>query len=214
MFEFHNIFLFYRPNELHTENLLSTDSTFHEKILEIGLKLESIIVTANTSMQGLIAIFFVSIVALLTTFSFQIVSTLGLNHSGTENIRNVHVSALSFGVALFLLRFHRLMRSGQQLLIKVKQSKRALENSILSLKSTSILSEKGKTNLSVLRKRLEMYQYLPPISPYGIFGLSNKTFCATLATMISYIIILVKLRGMDTSEKFTDINLLNATTIS
>ena len=139
---------------------------------------------------------------------------MSLNDLIAPNIRNLHVSALSGGVALYLFRFYRLMSSGQRLLIKVKQSKRALENSIINIKSTSSLSEKCKKDFSVLRKRLEVYQYLPPISPYGIFGLSNKTFCATLATMISYIIILVKLRGMDTSKTLTDISLLNATTIS
>ena len=78
-------------------------------------------------------------ILILTIFCFQIASSLGLNALIAPNIRNLHVSALSGGVALYLFRFYRLMSSGQRLLIKVKQSKRALENYILGLKSTSIL---------------------------------------------------------------------------
>ena len=195
------------------EKLLNHHSTYQEEILEIGLKLENIIVATNVSTQGLIAVFFASSISVLTTFCFQIVSTLGLNHLGTENIRNVHVSALSFGVMLYLLRFHRLMNSGQRLLMKVKQSKRALENNIIGIKSTFSFSHESNNSLSVLRKRLEVYQYLPPMSPFGIFSLSNKTFYATLATIISYIIILIKLRGADTSKSSNDLSSFNSTTV-
>ena len=42
-----------------------------------------------------------------------------------------------------------------------------------------------------------MYQYAAPISPYAVFSLNNKTFCATVATIITYIVILIKLRGVE-----------------
>ena len=36
-----------------------------------------------------------------------------------------------------------------------------------------------------------------PIAPFSIFNLSIKTFVATLATIITYIVILIRMRGME-----------------
>ena len=70
------------------------------------------------------------------------------------------------------------------------------------------MSKKSTDEISLLQRRLEVYNYLHPISPHSIFGLSNRTFCGTLATIITYIVVLVKVRGVETSKtsNYTNIN--------
>ena len=56
-----------------------------------------------------------------------------------------------------------------------------------------------------------MYQYVAPISPYSVFGVNNKTFCATLATVVTYIVILIKLRGLGNSKVASNVQIFNET---
>ena len=107
------------------------------------------------------------------------------------------LTGLTFGVAMYLMRFYYVMNSGEQLAAKIKQSRRALEDALINEVSPCSLTENDKYKLSALRRRLEAYQHLYPISPYSVFSLSNKTFCATLATTITYIIVLIKWRDME-----------------
>ena len=65
----------------------------------------------------------------------------------------------------------------------------------------------------MLQKRLEVYQYISPISPYSAFGLNNKTFCATLATIISYIVIMIKLRGVENAKAASSLRIINETVL-
>ena len=164
--------------------------------MEIGLKLENIIITANIAIQGFIATFYVGILICLVALFFTIVSTLGLNDSTTGNLKVILASWGIVGAIMFLLRFYRLMNSGDRLWRKVKQSTRIFENKFI-VNDYIELKDKTRQKSYVLQKRLDVYQYLPPILPYAIFGLCRKTFFATLATIISYVVILIKLRGVD-----------------
>ena len=155
--------------------------------------------------------FCASTVACLIIICFQIVAHLGLNDVLTGSKKYSIVIALSFGVVMYLMRFYSLMKSGQQLSIKVKLSRRMLEDVFINEEKVFNLPKKGNDKLSVLRKRLEVYQYLNPISPYAVFGLSNRTFCATLATTITYIVVLIKLRGLESSNTFSNIDVANET---
>ena len=133
---------------------------------------------------------------------YHIVSSLGLNNIISGKLKFLQIIGGCFAAAMYLVRFYSLMNSGQQLSIKVKQSRRAFENNIIL---NGYIETKDTCKQNVLQKRLEVYQYVSPISPYALFGLNNKTFYATLATIISYIVILIKLRGMDNS--MTPINI-------
>lgn len=165
------------------------------QVLDIGLQLESVIVAANRSIQGLIATSCVNIIGGLIVVIYNIVSSLGLNELATGNLKILQVSAASVSTVMYLTRFYRLMNSGQQLSYKLARSRRAFENKIIL---NGYIETKDTCKQNVLQKRLDVYQYVCPISPYALFGLNNKTFYATLATIISYIVILIKLRGMDT----------------
>ena len=76
----------------------------------------------------------------------------------------------------------------------LRESRLNLEEILFDL-PLSKLNEEEVNKITILRSRLESYQLIPPITPYGIFSLNNRTFVATLATMITYIVVLVKLRG-------------------
>ena len=158
--------------------------------------MENIILAANHAIQGLIATFFIGIVVCLVTIFFGIVSTLSLNDSATGYLKVIHATGGIIEAAMFLFRFYRLMNSGDILWKKVKQSRRAFENKII-LNDSIEIKDNVKQKSYVLQKRLDVYQYVSPISPYAVFGLCSKTFFATLATVISYVVILIKLRGVD-----------------
>ena len=102
------------------------------------------------------------------------------------------------------------MNSGQQLSIKVRQTRRVFENNII-LKESNGATDDCRQKLYILQRRLEIYQYVSPISPYAVFGLNNKTFCATLATIISYVVILIKLRGVESPKSATSLQSTNET---
>ena len=161
---------------------------------------ERLIIPANRATQGLIMIFFTSSIASLIVVCFLIVSLFGLNdtkeHSGNHIIAPCYILI----AVLYLIRIYCIMESGQRVAIKVKQSRRALED-VLMIKEMESLASKGNCDkLYVLHKRLEVYQYIVPIAPYTVFTLNNKTFCTTLASVITYIVILIKLRGVETSK--------------
>ena len=197
---------------LHSEFPIQHEFTSKiiDENLEIGLKLENIIQSANNATQGLNTTFFIGIVLSLVVQFFLVVSTLGLNNSSTGILSVLYVSGSTINVAMFLLRFYRLMNCGDKLWRKVKQSRRTLENAIMLNDSIGI-KEKDRQKSYVLQKRLDVYQYLPPISPYSAFGLCGKTFSATLATVISYVVILIKLRGADDKHAVITSRAINGT---
>ena len=177
----------------------------------MGLKVERLITTANCATQGLIMTFFASTIACLIIICFQLVAHLGLNDVFTGIKKTSMVTGLCFVIVMYLMRFYSLMKSGQLLTIKIKQVRRTLEDSLIQQDAPFNLTDKSSDKLSVLRKRLEVYQYLSPISPYAVFGLSNRAFCATLATTVTYIIVLIKLRGMESSKTDSTIDTVNKT---
>ena len=183
----------------------------NDTVIEIGLEIESLIIKVNCTTQDFIMVFCVSVIANVIVICFQIVASLGLNDELTGCIKISIVAALSFAVFMYLVRFYNLMKSGQRLAINVKQSRRALEDVMINQIKLRGLSEKAIDKLSVLHGRLEVYQYQHPISPYSIFGLSNRTFCGTLATIITYIVVLVKVRGVETSNTLSNSNTINQT---
>ena len=183
-------------------------------VIEIGLKIERLIIDVNRATQGLIMTFCISSIACLILSCFQIVAYLGLNALATENWHCVYVAGCISLVVMFLIRIYSLMKSGQQLAVQVKKSRRILDDVMIKEDEPCNINGRSCDKISVLRKRLEVYQYLNPISPYSVFGLSNRTFCATLASMVTYLIVLIKLRGVETSTTSSDLNTMNDTVLT
>ena len=143
---------------------------------------------------------------------FLIVADLGLNDDTQKyNGKNLITTCHSLVAVLYLIRIYSIMASGEQLAVKVKQARRVLDD-VLMKENMAFIENKGECDkVYVLRKRLEVYQYLSPIAPYAVFNLSIKTFCTTLATVITYIVVLIKLQGVETSKATTKVIEANST---
>ena len=186
-----------RPNESDSDSHPSNSEIFqNNEIIEIGLKLEKIIVATNRATEGLIATIFASHIVCLVFVCYHVISSLGLNDAITERLRMWQTMAGSFTAAMYLIRLYTLMNAGQILSVKITQVRRMFENYVF-LKEYKGANDESSSKSYLLQKRLEMYQYAAPISPYAVFSLNNKTFCATVATIITYIVILIKLRGVE-----------------
>ena len=169
-------------------------------VIDLGLELERLIITVNCAIQDFIMVFCASLIATLIITCFLIVASFGLNDELTGWVKSSIVAALCFALFMYLVRFYNLMKSGEVLAINVKKSRRALEDIMINQSKVNSLSQKAINKISVLHRRLEVYHFLQPISPHSIFGLSTRTFCGTLATVITYIVVLVKVRGVETSS--------------
>ena len=172
---------------------------YGDGIVELGLQLEHLIIATNHATQGFIATIFTSHILCLVLICYQVVSALGLNEATTGVLKILQVASGSFAAVMYLVRLYSLMNAGQQLSVKVQQARRTFENKII-LEDSKRINEEYKHKSHMLQKRLEMYQYVAPISPYSVFGVNNKTFCATLATVVTYMVILIKLRGVVNSK--------------
>ena len=182
-------------------------------VINTGLEIESLIQGANRAMQGLIATWYISSLIPLMTCLFQLVTILALNDVPTVEGRFIIAAFCTFTSFMYLTRLYILMNSGQTLGNWIKRSKRALDDIIMSQDATpsKIKDSQNGYQLFVLRKRLEVYQLIFPITPYSVFSLSNRTFCATLATIVGYIVVFIKFRGMETSSSQSVLNGSNET---
>ena len=176
------------------------------ELIRFGLSIEHLIVLANKATQELVMVFFSSSIASLTVMCFLIVADLGLNNATQEySGKNLLTTCHCLVAVLYLIRVYSIMASGQQLSVKVKQARRVLDDVIMK-ENTAFVANKGECDkIYVLRKRLEVYQYLSPIAPYGVFALSSKTFCTTLASVITYLVVLIKLQGAETSKSAPEV---------
>ena len=133
--------------------------------IDIGLRIEKVVKTANKVSQGLIMTCYTSSLLSLTILSFQLVSSLGLNDVHTDVNRVLVASTCLFSVLMYLIRLYILMKSGEILRNNIQRSMRVLEDIIIGQRLSSKLKEESCNNLFILRKRLEAYQLLYPIAP-------------------------------------------------
>jgi len=171
------------------------DKVFHDGYkVDTGLKLEKLVGTTNNALQGLTSSTYIYSIYIMIAFSFQMLSNVLSNAVHTTQSKLLWCIIGILVVFMYLMRLKFLMRSGQMLSNTIKESRISLEE-ILIENPPSTMKEEEVNKITTLRSRLECFQLTPPITPYGIFSLNNKTFFATLATMITYIVVLVKLRG-------------------
>ena len=166
----------------------------NERVIDLGLALEKLILTMNNSTRGLITTFYAGTVFSCILISFQLAATLKAEDFKCSSERKLILCGYIFASLMYLTRLYFLMDSGQQLGTIVNQSKRALEEYSLAQESAFQLTSHYSSKLMVLQKRLDTYQLVHPISPYSVFNLSRKTFYSTLAAILTYIVVLIKLR--------------------
>ena len=180
-------------------------------LIDLGLRIERLVLAANQPTQGLAMIFFIVSIASLVVYCYMIIAYVGLSDMQEYTEKYMLPTCHSLIVILFLSRIYSIMASGQRLTVKVKQSKSALEDNIIKRDMSSIANKIQLDKVYLLYRRLEVYQYLSAIEPYAIFTLSNKTFCAVLGSTITYMVVLLKLRGLETCKGPT-VAILNNTT--
>ena len=177
------------------------ESSTNERVIDLGFSLERLIPTMNNAIRGLITTFYSGTVISCIMISFQLAATLKAEDFDSSDERQLIFCGYIFSTLMYLTRLYFLMNSGQRLGNSVAQSKRALEEYTLTHESAYQLTAQYSTKLKVLQKRLDTYQLVHPISPYSVFNLSRKTFYSTLALIITYIVVLIKLREPKQGDK-------------
>ena len=170
------------------------ESSQNERIIDLGLSLEKLVLTMNNTIRELLTTFYTATVLSCILISSQLTTTLKADDFSCSNERKIILCGYIFSSLMYLTRLYFLMDSGQRLGTSINQSKRALEEHTLANESAFVLTTHYSEKLKVLQKRLDTYQLVHPISPYSMYNLSRKTFYSTLALIITYIVILIKLR--------------------
>jgi len=166
----------------------------HENLIDLGLSLEKLIVKANNTTRVFITACYFGSVASCVMIAFQLAAMVKTEDFNYSDERKLIIFGYIFSIIMYLIRLYFMMNSGQRLGISVIQSKRALEEFTLNYEEDFMLSRQYTSKLTTLQKRLDAYQLIHPISPYSVFSLSRKTFYSTLGIIITYIVLLVKLR--------------------
>ena len=183
---------------LHTDKLLEPEKISFSglkinNVIEIGVGSEKLIGRVNKAIQGLVMSCYIYSLFAIVVMAFQMVSNISLNEVHTPANRILWVSICLLGTIMYLVRLNFMMKAGQSLGNTINLSRRTLEDLIIQT-PPSKLKEEEVNILTILRKRLEAYQYLPPITPYSVFSLNNRTFYSTMTIMITYMVVLIKLR--------------------
>ena len=200
------------PNNNSIDEFSSSNATIeNDSILDIGLKVEKSLLTANSAFSGIIMTFYAGTVGCLIIISFMCVGTMGLNEKLIGSNKLFFAGALFLATLMHLMRLYIIMDSAQTLGNEIKKTKRVLEEIMIRQEYNSSNEFKNTNKMFVLRKRLEVYQLFPPISPFSVVSLGHRTFGATLATIITYIVVLIKLRGLETSQTCPPSILMNDT---
>ena len=176
----------------------------HEQLIDLGLSLEKLIVTTNNTTKGFIAACYAGSVSSCILIAFQLAAMVKANNFGNSDERRLVFCGYIFATIMYLTRLHFLMGSGQRLGTSVIQAKRALEEYTLTYEAKFMLSRQYTSKLSTLQKRLDVYQVIHPITPYSVFNLSRKTYYSTLGIILTYIVLLIKLRDVPQSKQSID----------
>ena len=184
-------------NNESTENThAKTQSAINhrENLIDLGLSLEKLIIKANHTTRVFITACYFGSVASCVMIAFQLAAMVKAEDFNYSDERKLIIFGYIFSIIMYLIRLYFMMNSGHRLGISVIQSKRALEEFTLDYEEDLMLSRQYTIKLTTLQKRLDAYQLIHPISPYSVFSLNRKTFYSTLGIIITYIVLLVKLR--------------------
>ena len=172
-------------------------------ILKLGFSIEGLVIQVNNLLKGLIVITYFTCVVKFTLTAYQCVSLLTLNDTFQAPNKPMYIAIMFSGCLIYLIRLHFIMKSGQQLGVRIKQSKRAFEDYCLAQGGSTQLKYQSSNIFFVLQQRLGIDC---PIAPFYLFNVNSRTFFATLATVVTYLVILIKLRGAATSDSVSIVN--------
>ena len=161
----------------------------------MGIETEKLIGQLNSALQGLIMTCYIYSLYTIILMAFHMIFNVCLNNVHTAENKFIWFGICILSIIMYLIRLRYLMNSGQGLGNKIKESRRTLQDLVIAIPHSKI-NHFELSKISILINRLETYQLFPPITPYSVLSLNNKTFYATIATMITYMVILIKIRGV------------------
>ena len=166
-----------------------------ERLISMGLVLVRLTRKVDKTFGGMIFNTYISCILMSTATLYT-----GLNVFLSDSISMSRYfgtcTALSI-VLLSLIRLFYLTNIGQSLETSMKKSLRLLnrvnmENDGSNVKYWKLMSQ----NMELLKNELNC-QSDPPIKPCCVFGLSNGTLVSTFATIITYLIVLIRFKAAE-----------------
>ena len=191
----------YRPyrakNEADIHSILSRDVQL-DQVVDPGLHLESVLRATASTLEKMIAVSYFTSAVSLTITSFVLLTQLTLNEVEYDAQYYGFSTFYFFLCLLFYVRLYFLMITGQYLITQMKDAKTSLEDFRLNQEvSLTQFNFQKFYKMELLQDRIGNDS---PIAPFSIFSLSIKTFVATLATILTYIFILIRMRGLEDSK--------------
>ena len=169
-----------------------------DQVVDLGLHLESVLRVAANTLEKMIAVSYFTSAISLTITSFVLLTQLTVNEIEYDAQYYGFSTFYFFLCLLFYVRLYYLMITGQYLITQMKDAKISLEDYRLNQEvSLSEFNFQKYYKMELLQDRIGNDS---PIAPFSIFSLSIKTFVATLATILTYIFILIKMRGIEDSK--------------
>ena len=144
-------------------------------------------------------IFYIYTVVGITLIAFSGMSNLSLITYDMDKSVFILVIACLLIEIMLVLRLYSMMKSGQILTCAIKSSSEKIEDILIRVPVSKPYKD-IRNRTTILKNKLGTYQSVPPITAYSVISLNNKTFFGTLATMITYMVILMKLRGMEAAS--------------
>ena len=107
------------------------ESSQGERIIDLGLSLEKLVLTMNNAIRGLLTTFYSATVLSCILISSQLTTTLKADDFSCSNERKIILCGYIFSSLMYLTRLYFVMESGQRLGTSINQSKRHLLKSEL-----------------------------------------------------------------------------------
>ncbi len=156
-------------------------------VVNLGFAMCDIVGAANVAIQPLLLFLFVNFLFLLTMHMYSGLSSFFFQSSNFGIIQNIFylsICTLSFWTLSLLCRHGQLVQDSRA------KAKKALGMAIRSMADCG--NDPLLTQMHLLKENLGQPN---PIAPYSMFGLNNASFLTTLATIVTYLIVLLQFRG-------------------
>ena len=177
-------------------------------IIDAGLDLGRAVKMINKTLQGILAttITTCTVSSALSLYLFVAISTL---YQKGNVVTGLPIFSASAGTIclIYLVRLYYLTNCGQLLGNVIKEARFNLQEYRLEnmkyIEDNFIVSQQ----LIVLQERMCCGDF--PIFPFAVFSLSTSTFVRTIIAVLGYVVILIKLRGVESPNDVFSQNMHN-----
>lgn len=171
-------------------------NVFNEEIISITLSLVDITRKTNKSFGGMLMNTYTNCLIICTT-TLYVFSSLFINKYNGVAKFFIALACVSMTI-LSMIRLWHHTSAGQQLATGMRKCVHTLYK-IQILKDTKISSD----STSILYNFLHENSH-SPISPFSTFSLSNKTLLGVFATILTYLIVLIRFKACEDEDIWTN----------